>query len=56
MAVYGAMCPVCGTMTFKENPEEMVKVECELCRKAFEPQEIIFGVTTEQLTAQNSAA
>ena len=56
MAVYGVMCPVCGTMIFKENPEELTAVECELCKKAFEPQEIVFGVTTEQLSAQCSAA
>ena len=56
MAVYGAMCPICGTMIFRENPEELTKVECELCKKAFEPQEIVFGVTTEQLSAQCGAA
>lgn len=56
MAVYGVMCPVCGTMIFKENPEELTAVECELCKKDFEPQEIVIGVTSEQLSAQCSAA
>lgn len=49
MAVYGVMCPVCGTMIFKETPEELTAVECELCKKAFEPQEIIFGLKMELL-------
>lgn len=57
MEVYGVMCPYCGTMMFKENPIEMTAaVECELCKKSFQPQEIISGITTEQLMAQCSAA
>lgn len=57
MEVYGVMCPFCGTMMFKEKSEEMTAtVECELCKKAFEPKEIISGITAEQLLAQYSAA
>lgn len=57
MIVYGAMCPVCGTMTFRDSLEEMKgSVACDLCRKHFEPQEIISGYMTEQLAMQTTAA